>query len=120
MSISLQRIWLICYDIRAPRRIHKVHRYLRGQGLHLQYSVFAARLNERQLRNLLSQLTSRIDWQEDDVRIYPVPSVCEAVALGQISVPRGVVLPDEQFVRLLQPAPRGHVFPARTASGSGA
>lgn len=68
------RTHLIAYDIRAPRRLCRVHRALSKVGYSLQYSVFAADLDERGRQQLVRRLRRLIDEKEDDVRFYLVPS----------------------------------------------
>ena len=106
MSYSEERLWLVCYDVRSPRRLQRLHHYLEGQCLHLQYSVFGVKMSEWQLRPLLGQIAERIDLEEDDVRVYPVPSACDVTVLGEVALPRGVTLPDQQFLSLLRRSPR--------------
>ena len=62
--------YLVCYDIRDPRRLRRVHRCMREWGTPLQYSVFHCRLSERQRRRVTVDLRRRIDERVDDVRIY--------------------------------------------------
>ena len=101
MSFSERRAWLICYDIPCPRRLQRVHAYLLKSALWVQYSAFAAFLSERQINGVLQGLSSRIDPAEDDIRVYPLPAQCEVVLLGASPLPRGVILPDQQFINLL-------------------
>lgn len=84
--------WLIAYDIADPRRLGRVHRLLKKVAVPIQYSVFLAWLNERQLRWLVEQLRSRIRVCEDDVRLYHLPVVAELTVLGRQWMPDGVHL----------------------------
>ena len=36
---------LLCYDIRDPKRLQKVHREVKKVGMPLQYSVFYIEMN---------------------------------------------------------------------------
>jgi hypothetical protein len=52
MSLHEPTGWIVCYDIRQPKRLIRVHRHLKKWGVPLQYSVFlvqasAARLHRR-------------------------------------------------------------------------
>lgn len=40
----MSRLYLISYDIRAPKRLRRVYRTLRGFGEHTQYSIFLCAL----------------------------------------------------------------------------
>jgi CRISPR-associated protein Cas2 len=94
MSFSEAHLYLICYDIADPRRLQRVHAFLRRHAMPVQYSVFLARLTERRLLNLLADLARRIDPRSDDVRAYPIPHEAEAVTMGRQYLPPGVVLAD--------------------------
>jgi len=61
--------YLVAYDIREPRRLQRVHSYLKRRALPVQYSVFIARLTPIQLQRLLAGLARLVD-RTDDVRIY--------------------------------------------------
>lgn len=87
---------LIAYDIRCPRRLARVYRFLKSEALPVQYSVFLGCLDRRTLGWLLSELASRIDPREDDVRIYALPSDFKAEVLGEQFLPDDVYLfPDD-------------------------
>lgn len=101
MSWTEPRAHLIAYDIADPKRLYRVHRYLKTVAMDLQYSVFVGRLSARALDRILREIEERIEPREDDVRIYPLPERCQAVALGRQHLPEGVLLTDEALVELL-------------------
>lgn len=83
--------YLICYDISAPKRLSRLYRFMKGRGIHLQYSVFHCSLTWQQLLQLNEKLSWLIDEEEDDVRIYPLPSNGKVVVMGcGDRVPEGV------------------------------
>lgn len=84
--------WLIAYDIADPRRLGRVHRLLKKVAIPIQYSVFLAWLNERQLSWLVEQLRSRVQIREDDVRLYHLPATAELTVLGKQWMPEGIHL----------------------------
>lgn len=56
--------YLICYDIRDPKRWRKAYKVLKGYGESLQYSIFRVRLTVRdreQLRLRLGQILTDED-----------------------------------------------------------
>jgi CRISPR-associated protein Cas2 len=56
--------YLICYDIRDPKRWRKAYKVLKGYGDTLQYSIFRVRLTARdreQLRWRLEQILATED-----------------------------------------------------------
>jgi len=81
--------YLVCYDIADEGRLTRVFRFLKAEGLHVQYSVFLCSLSWPELERLTRELADRINSVEDDVRIYPLPSGDAITALG-----RGDRLPD--------------------------
>lgn len=74
--------YLVCYDIREPRRLGKVFKFMKGRGLHLQYSVFHCSLTWPELLKLKEKLEALISPKEDDVRIYPLPSGSKVFVMG--------------------------------------
>jgi len=83
--------YLVCYDIADPRRLSRVLRMMKGVGVHLQYSVFYCELTWPELADLKQKLAAEIKPDEDDVRVYPLPSEGRVVSLGiGDRVPEGV------------------------------
>jgi CRISPR-associated protein Cas2 len=66
--------YLVAYDIRAPRRLQRVHKALSKVGYSLQYSVFSVDLEDWERPKLVARLRRLIDEKEDDVRFYLVPT----------------------------------------------
>lgn len=83
--------YVIAYDIRDPRRLSKVHRFLRTCGYPLQKSVFAWQGDHRQLRELQQQLTKLIRPSVDDLRGYPVLAGRQLLWWGSQPLPVGVI-----------------------------
>lgn len=92
MSNHGERRYLLCYDIADPRRLARVHRRVKQDGLALQYSVFDLRLAEARLRRLVADLRQLIHEREDDVRIYGLRTDAPITWLGQKPLPEGVQL----------------------------
>jgi len=101
MSFSEMRSWLVAYDVANPRRLGKVHRYLKRFAIPVQYSVFVTRCNEHRLRRIFEGIAARIDSNQDDIRAYHLPDRCEIAVLGLQYLPEGVVLPAEGLATLL-------------------
>ncbi len=74
--------YLVCYDIREPRRLSRVYKLMKGRGLHIQYSVFHCRLTWNDLSDLKEKLADVIDERADDVRIYPLPAEEKVIIMG--------------------------------------
>ncbi|QXP86200.1 CRISPR-associated endonuclease Cas2 [Methylococcus sp. ANG] len=94
MAQNLPRLHIISYDIADPRRLTRLHRYLSGLGVPLQYSVFVAELSPRKRARMLETIGEIIDPRRDDVRVYPFPLHGERIRLGRQSFPEGVFLID--------------------------
>ncbi len=83
--------YLVCYDIAEPSRLNRVLKFMKGKGIHLQYSVFYCSLTWQELTQVKDSLSRLIDHKEDDIRIYPLPenSLVEVIGCGD-RVPEGV------------------------------
>jgi CRISPR-associated protein Cas2 len=85
--------YLVCYDIADERRLTKVFRYMKGRGVHLQYSVFLCSLTWTELQSLKADLEGYIERSKDDVRLYPLPSGEPIETLGGAAlVPDGALV----------------------------
>ncbi len=74
--------YLVCYDISEPRRLARVYKFIKGKGLHIQYSVFHCSLTWPNLIELKDKLRYLIDEKKDDVRIYPLPTEKKVIVMG--------------------------------------
>jgi CRISPR-associated protein Cas2 len=76
--MSEAHLWyLVCYDVREPRRLRKAYKLLKGYGRSLQYSIFRCRLNGRQLERLRWEL-ERVLEPEDSLMIAGMCTGCMA------------------------------------------
>ena len=46
--------WIVAYDIASPRRLVRVHRFLKQRGLATQYSVFTVETNSTGLNDIMA------------------------------------------------------------------
>ena len=92
MAFSEPHQYLIAYDIADPRRLSRVHRYLKDWAVPVQNSVFTAVLRQAQVEIMVAGIERIIDEGEDDVRIYPLPRNFEVTVIGQSYLPMGVHL----------------------------
>jgi CRISPR-associated protein Cas2 len=93
---------LIAYDISQPRRLGRVHRYLKKEAIPLQYSIFVTQANQRKIREIIRTIRSIIHEKEDDVRIYELPSDFHINSLGKPLLFKGVSLMLGGLERILQ------------------
>jgi CRISPR-associated protein Cas2 len=96
------RNWLVGYDIADKRRLNRVHRFLKGRAIPVQYSVFVFRGSQTALQVVLGGISELISTNEDDVRAYHLPDRCEVAMLGCQDLPEGVFLGGHGLDRLLQ------------------
>lgn len=94
--------WLLAYDIRDPKRLQRVWRCLRQEGVRLQYSVYLLTGSRRHIEQLLAQLQPIIDERVDDVRVYPLSENTKIWGLGTQFEDGGNTLCDEFIDKLIQ------------------
>jgi CRISPR-associated protein Cas2 len=86
--------YLVAYDVRDPKRLVRLHRFLKTRARALQYSVFLASLTRAERRRLLADIGRLIDRKADDVRLYPVPPGADLTLTGRSLLPDGVLMID--------------------------
>jgi CRISPR-associated protein Cas2 len=69
------RWYLVCYDVRDPKRLRHAARLLEGYGQRMQYSIFRVWLSTPQMEKLRWELTELLE-PEDDVMLIPLTSQC--------------------------------------------
>jgi CRISPR-associated protein Cas2 len=67
--------YLICYDIREPKRWRKAHKLLQGYGQTVQYSIFRCWLTQREREQLRWEL-EKILVKEDNLLIVGLCHRC--------------------------------------------
>ncbi|WP_374336314.1 CRISPR-associated endonuclease Cas2 [Methyloversatilis sp.] len=82
--------FIVCYDISDPKRLGRLHRFLKKCAVPLQYSVFLFSGDDRQLDRLLEKATGYIDPKADDLRAYPLPTRGFKARLGKPALPEGI------------------------------
>jgi len=65
----MRRCYLVCYDIRDPKRLRKVHRLMKAYGEPWQYSVFYCTLKAIDRVRLETALRETMNLKEDQVLI---------------------------------------------------
>ncbi len=98
---------LFCYDIADPGRLRRVHRRLRDEGIPLQYSVFLVHATPLDRIRIAEAIRELMDENRDDLRIYPVSSTVEFLALGRQELAPGMTLTEEGLIRLEKAAENG-------------
>ncbi|MGE4046223.1 MAG: CRISPR-associated endonuclease Cas2 [Acetobacteraceae bacterium] len=87
-SPSLERVYIVTYDIGDPKRWRRVFRAMNGYGRWLQLSVFQCRLTARRRAELGASLERLIKREEDHVVIIDVgPADAVNLAVGSLGRP---------------------------------
>jgi len=98
MSQHKKARWLLTYDIADPRRLGRMFRFLKKQGVPVQYSVFLLEVSAHEMNQLLPQMAKIIHPQADDVRAYCLPANLWQATLGKAILPEGS-LPTQEFLK---------------------
>lgn len=65
----MRKCYLVCYDIRDPKRLRRVHKLLRGYGEAWQFSVFFCVLKDIDRVRLQTNLEEQLNKKEDQAII---------------------------------------------------
>ncbi len=90
----MRRCFLVCYDIRDPKRLRQVHKICKGYGESWQYSIFFCVIKSIDRVRLQTELEGVMNMREDQILIIDLGSDetnarAQTVAIGQ---PMGEVL----------------------------
>lgn len=65
----MRRCYLVCYDIRDPKRLRRVHKVLKGYGESWQFSIFFCVLKDIDRVRLQTDLEEQMNQKEDQAMI---------------------------------------------------
>lgn len=89
----MRRCYLVCYDIRNPKRLRRVHKVLKGYGEAWQFSVFFCVLTDIDRVRLQTDLEEQMNLKEDQAMILDLgPNEEEARKAATVV---GQPLPDQ-------------------------
>jgi len=74
---------IVTYDITDPKRLRRLHKFLKEMGIDTQKSVFECELDESELREIRHYCRDQLELETDAVRIYRICSRCLAGAMIQ-------------------------------------
>ena len=78
-----ERFWyLVCYDIRDPKRWRRCFELLKGYGESLQYSIFRCRLSRRQFERMHWELEKEMA-PEDSLMIAGLCPSCTSRVIAR-------------------------------------
>jgi len=90
----MRKSFLVCYDIRDPKRLRKVHRFVKAYGEGWQYSVFYCTLKSIDRVRLENGLREIVNLKEDQILIVDLGSNEEAAR--ESSTFMGVGIPEQE------------------------
>lgn len=70
----MRRCYLVCYDIREPKRLRRVHKLLKGYGEPWQFSIFFCVLKDIDRVRLQTDLEEQMNQKEDQAMILDLGS----------------------------------------------
>lgn len=74
--------FLLCYDIRHPRRLGRIGKTVARKAQRLQLSVYYFEGSRAELMGLLERTDQLMKKTEDDLRVYPVSHRKQIMTLG--------------------------------------
>ena len=81
--------FLVSYDIRDTKRLHKVAKLMERYGTRVQLSVFECHLSDKQFQQLQLFINKLINQEKDSVRFYRLCESCykniTLLGLGSVS-----------------------------------
>jgi CRISPR-associated protein Cas2 len=92
MSTHQKAQWLVNYDIADPKRLARVFKYLKKEGIPMQYSVFSVEASNAKMGAIMAHLATLIDARDDDVRAYRLPENGWRATLGEAMLPQDLWL----------------------------
>jgi len=69
-------ITLITYDITEPKRLTRLHKFLKEFGLNTQKSVFECDIDDEAIKKIRVYCRDNLDIADDSVRIYKICNRC--------------------------------------------
>ena len=101
MSQTATARYLVTYDIADPKRLSRLFKFMKKQGVPVQYSVFLVETSASKLADLMLRIAKMIHPSADDVRAYRLPDNGWQVTMGASILPDdilpgGLMLPKRQ------------------------
>ena len=70
--MATRKRFLVCYDIRDPTRLRRVHKKMKSFGWSMQYSIFVCDLDPTEVFALRTAIGSIINHEMDNVALIDV------------------------------------------------
>jgi len=94
----MRRCYLVCYDIREPKRLRRIHKFMKAYGEGWQYSVFYCTLKQIDRVRLENGLREIMNLREDQVLIVDLGPSEEAARESSTFMGAGVPEPESGTV----------------------
>jgi CRISPR-associated protein Cas2 len=94
----MRRCYLVCYDIRDPKRLRRVHKVLKGYGEAWQFSVFFCVLKDIDRVRLQTDLEEQMNQKEDQAMILDLGSNEQAARAAATVIGQPLPEPDSGIV----------------------
>lgn len=91
----MRRCYLVCYDIRDPKRLRRVHKTMKGYGESWQYSVFFCVLKDIDRVRMQTDLETHMNLRDDQALIIDMGS--DEVVSREATTTIGQALPDQKM-----------------------
>ena len=87
MNDVARTLFLVCYDIGSPKRLHRVHKYLLGYRVGGQKSFFECWLTPAELREVRQTLETLLEPTQDRAHIFQLDPRMKNDGLGLAKQP---------------------------------
>ena len=94
----MRRSYLVCYDIRDPKRLRRVFKVMKGYGEHWQFSVFFCTLKDIDRVRLQSDLESEMNLKEDQVLIIDMGGNEDSARKAAVVIGQSLEMQDERII----------------------
>lgn len=94
----MRRCYLVCYDIRDPKRLRRVFKIMKGYGEHWQFSVFFCTLKDIDRVRLQSDLEEEMNLKEDQVLIIDMGSDEDSARKAAVVIGQSLEMNDERII----------------------
>lgn len=91
----MRRCYLVCYDIRDPKRLRRVHKLMKGYGESWQYSVFFCVLKDIDRVRMQNDLEAEMNLRDDQALIIEMGADQHAVREATTTI--GQAPPDQKM-----------------------
>jgi CRISPR-associated protein Cas2 len=94
----MRRCYLVCYDIRHPKRLRQVHKICKGYGEPWQFSIFFCVLKAIDRVRLQTELENAMNLKEDQVLLIDLGENEPAARTAAVTLGESLDEPLERMV----------------------